>query len=143
MGETGGEPDPAAVAAAMYARDAAARAHGIEIVEVGRGFARLRMAVRADMINGHGICHGGMTFFLADTALAYASNAENRVAVAAAANIVFTAPAREGDVLTAECRLVHQASRSGVFDVRVTAADGAAVAVFRGQTVRRGGTVLQ
>jgi acyl-CoA thioesterase len=131
----GGEEPGAAEVAALYERDRAARLHGVRVEEARQGYARLTMTVREDMVNGLDILHGGMTFFLADTALAYASNAGGQVAVAASASIAFTAPARLGDALVAECRLVWQQGRSGVYDVTVTTRDGTTVALFRGQTV--------
>jgi acyl-CoA thioesterase len=136
------QPEAATVVAALYERDRAAREHGVRVLQARRGYVKLTMTVREDMLNGYGIAHGGMTFFLADTALAYASNAGNQIALAAAASIVFTAPARLGDVLTAECREIQRQGRSGVYDVTVTTSDGATVGLFRGQTVSRAETVL-
>jgi acyl-CoA thioesterase len=143
VSQVGEREDPEVVTAALYARDAAARRHGITVEKVGAGFARLVMTVREDMVNGHDICHGGMTFFLADTALAYASNSEGRVAVATGASIVFTAPARLGDVLVAECRRVHQQGRAGLYDVTVTTREGVTVGLFRGQTLCRDQRVVR
>lgn len=143
MSQAGHRADPGVVAAALYARDQAAQAHGITVEQVAVGFARLVMTVREDMVNGHDICHGGMTFFLADTALAYASNSEGQVAVATSASIVFTAPARPGDVLVAECRRVHQQGRAGTYDVTVTTRDGVTVGLFRGQTLSRDQRVVR
>jgi len=121
-----------AVGAAMYARDHAARALGITVEEIGPGFARCRMTVREDMLNGHGTCHGGLTFTLADTAFAYACNACNRATVALAAQISFTAPARAGEVLLASARERSRSGRTGVYDVEVSRSDGTPVALFRG-----------
>jgi acyl-CoA thioesterase len=88
-------------AAAMWAGDRASRALGMEIVEVGPGRATLRMVVTDDMVNGHGIGHGGLTFALADSAFAFACNSYDRVTVAAGAEIAFRAPTRLGDELVA------------------------------------------
>src|SRR5690606_33539355 len=103
-----------AVAQAMYSRDHAARTLGMIIDEDGPGFARLSMTVRDDMVNGHDICHGGITFSLADTAFAYACNARNDVAVAASCNITYTNPAKRGDRLTAECVERFHRGRTGI-----------------------------
>src|SRR6185437_6872778 len=89
-------------AQALFAKDGASGSLGICIDEVRPGFARLRMPVRADMVNGHGMCHGGLIFALADSACAVACNTHNAVTVAAAASIDFRAPARVHDELTAE-----------------------------------------
>ena len=143
MTETNGAQAIAeAVGRGMYERDHCAIAHGIELVEIAPGYARMTMTVRKDMVNGHDICHGGMTFTLADTAFAYACNAGNEVTVAAACNIVFPAPAKLGDVLTAECREVHKRGRAGVYDTTVTNQEGAVIGIFRGQSMRIQGEVV-
>ncbi|MEZ5500218.1 MAG: hydroxyphenylacetyl-CoA thioesterase PaaI [Steroidobacteraceae bacterium] len=125
------------VAAAMFERDSASRALQMVIEEVRPGFARVRMLVRADMVNGHRICHGGMVFSLADSAFAFACNSHNRVAVAAACSIDFVSPAREGDVLTAEAVEKTHDGRNGIYDVRVTNGDERTVAMFRGRSRAR------
>jgi acyl-CoA thioesterase len=131
-----------AVRAAMYARDHAAQALGITVEEIGPGFARCRMVVRQDMVNGHDTCHGGLTFTLADCAFAYACNACNRATVALGAQISFTAPARFGDVLLATAREQSRAGRTGVYDVEVSTADGRVVALFRGTSYETRGEVI-
>ena len=85
----------------MWADDRASQALGMEIVDVGPGRATLRMTVRADMVNGHDIGHGGMTFTLADSAFAFACNSHNRRTVAAGAEVRFRAPTHGGDELVA------------------------------------------
>ena len=131
-----------AVRSAMYARDHAAQALGITVEEIGPGFARCRMVVRRDMLNGHDSCHGGLTFTLADTAFAYACNSYDRATVALAAQISFTAPARFGDVLLATAREQSRAGRTGVYDVEVSTADGRVVALFRGTSYETRGAVI-
>ncbi|HFD16014.1 MAG TPA: hydroxyphenylacetyl-CoA thioesterase PaaI [Rhodospirillales bacterium] len=131
------------VARGMYARDFAAQRNGVEILEVGPGFARLAMTVRREMLNGHGLCHGGYIFFLADTAFAYACNADNHVTVALACHISFVAPAREGERLVAVAREVARAGRTGVFDVTVMDGEGRIVASFRGNSYRTRGQVVE
>ena len=117
----------------MLAGDAASRMLGIELVGYGEGWARTRMTVRDDMVNGHGICHGGMIFSVADTAFACACNSWGPVTVAAECDIVFAAPARSGDILTAEARLRSRFGRTGLYDVAVHA-DGKLIAEFRGRS---------
>jgi acyl-CoA thioesterase len=117
----------------MLVSDAASRMLGIELVDYGEGWARTRMTVRDDMVNGHGICHGGMIFCLADTAFACACNSWGPVTVAAGCDIVFIAPARSGDVLTAEARVRARYGRSGIYDVAV-AHGSRLVAEFRGRS---------
>jgi acyl-CoA thioesterase len=131
-----------AVRAGMYARDHAAQALGITVEEIGPGFARCRMLVRQDMVNGHEICHGGLTFTLADCAFAYACNAYNRTTVALGAQISFIAPARFGDVLLATAREQSRAGRTGVYDVEVSTVDGTTVALLRGTSYETRGEVV-
>ena len=95
------------------------------------------------MTNGHGIGHGGYTFLLADTAFAYACNSHNRRAVAAAAAIDFLLPTREGVVLTAEGVEQHLASRSGVYDIRVSNQRDELVALFRGRSASIQGRLFE
>ncbi len=132
----------ARVARGMYARDFAAQGMGIEILEVGPGFARVAMRVRREMLNGHALCHGGYIFLLADSAFAYACNADNHVTVALACHISFVAPAREGDRLVAVAREAAKAGRTGVYDVTVLDQDGTTIAIFRGNSYRTRGQVV-
>lgn len=135
-------PAPAVVGAAMYARDIAAQALGIRLDAIGTGTATMSMPVRPDMIQGHGTCHGGMIFALADTAFAYACNSENQATVAAGANIEFLKPAHAGDLLTAVAARVTQAGRTGIYDILVTNQHGAPVASFRGKSASIKGSVI-
>lgn len=120
----------------MLADDHATRALGIDIVEVAPGRARARMVVRRDMLNGFGICHGGLITTLADTAFAYACNSANHVTVAAGVSVDFVAPGHEGDVLEALCEQRTQQARTGVYDVVVSNQHGHAVALMRGRSHR-------
>jgi acyl-CoA thioesterase len=131
------------VARFMLAAEGTGPAWGVEIEEAREGYARIRMAVRADMLNGHGTAHGGMIFALADTAFAYACNGRNLRTVAAQASIVFLDAARAGDVLVAEAREQALAGRSGVYNVSVKAADGRAVAEFQGFSRSIGGPLIE
>jgi acyl-CoA thioesterase len=131
-----------AVGAGMYERDQAAQALGITLEAIGPGFARCRMRVRDDMMQGHGTCHGGLTFTLADTAFAYACNAYNRATVALGAEIAFLAPARAGDVLDATARERSRSGRTGIYDVEVVSDDGTLVALFRGTSYETRGEVV-
>ncbi|HUA53151.1 MAG TPA: hydroxyphenylacetyl-CoA thioesterase PaaI [Candidatus Sulfotelmatobacter sp.] len=132
-----------AVAAALFARDTAAQSLGMALEAIAPGFARLVMAVRDDMLNGHGMCHGGLIFTLADTAFAYACNSRNDSTVAAAAEIQFLSPGRAGETLVAVAHERAVSGRVGIYDVDVTdRASGRIVAVFRGRSQRIAGTVL-
>ena len=129
------------VARAMLAAEGTGPAWGVEILEAREGYARICMIVRSDMLNGHGIAHGGMIFALADTAFAYACNSRNVRTVAAQASIVFLDAAREGELLTAEAEEQATSGRSGVYAVKVTGEDGRAVAAFQGYSRTIGGAI--
>ena len=122
-----------ACAEAMWADDDAARGLGIELLEIKPGEATLAMTVRADMVNGHRIAHGGFIFTLADSAFAYACNSRNERAVAAQGQITFLRPGKLGDRLVAAAREISRSGRSGIYDVRVSAGD-IVIAEFRGHS---------
>ena len=131
------------VAHGMLAAEGTGPAWGISIEEARAGYARLSMKVRADMLNGHGIVHGGMVFALADTAFAYVCNGRNEKTVAAQAGIVFLGSAEAGEVLIAEGEEVATAGRSGVTRVSVSTSEGRAIAEFTGYSRTFGGAVVE
>lgn len=122
-----------ACADAMWAEDDASKGLGMEIVEIGPGFATLAMMVRPDMVNGQRIAHGGFIFTLADSAFAFACNSHNDRVVAAQGQITFIKPGKLGDRLVSKAREVTRGGRSGIYDVSVTA-DGTVIAEFRGHS---------
>lgn len=126
----------------MYAADVASRSLGIVIRDVGPGHATAVMAVGADMVNGHGICHGGYVFTLADTAFAFACNTYDDVTVAAGADVSFLEPVSAGAALTAVAVERSRRGRSGLYDVTVRTADGTVVAEFRGRSRSLGRPLL-
>jgi acyl-CoA thioesterase len=121
---------------AMYEADQVRRQLGIELVEAVDGTAVMRMTVGDGMIIGHGLCHGGMLFTLADSACAYAANSLGIDSVAAGATIDFLEPARLGETLEARAAELTRSGRRGVYDVTVATSDGRVVASFRGITVQ-------
>ena len=130
--------DPQALAeeaaAAMLAMDRVGPLLGIRLVKIAPGACTLSMTIRPDMGNGHGICHGGMIFTLADSAFAYACNTGGGSAVAASGSIDFLAPAHVGDELTAVASTVWRRGRSGIHETVVTNQKGEAIALFRGRS---------
>ena len=126
------------IAAVMAADDHAVRAVGAEVTTVGQGYAVVEMVLQRHHTNGHGLGHGGLIFFLADTARAYASIRPGGAAgVTTAADVVFSQPASLGSRLVAESRCVHLQGRREVHDVRVTDGAGTVIALVRGQMVHR------
>lgn len=130
--------DPEALARAcaetMWAQDRACQDLGVELVDVGPGHARLEMVVTESMLNGHGMCHGGFIFALADSAFAYACNSHGDRAVASTCSITYLRPGKAGERLVAVAQERARAKRSGLYDVRVSAPDGGVVAEFRGHS---------
>ena len=116
----------------MYDRDVASRARGSTICEVAPGRATARMTVTAQMVQGHGMCHGGYLFLLADTAFAFACNTHGPT-VAAGADVEFLAPVHEGDELVAVAQERVRRGRRGVCDVTVLRGEEQVVE-FRGRS---------
>lgn len=127
-------------AAAMWAGDAASQAMGMNLDEIRPGYARMTMRVRDDMVNGHGVSHGGFVFALADSAFAFACNSYNRTALAQACDITFISTVGAGDVLVAEAVERVRYGRNGIYDVTVRRGDEV-VAEFRGRSRQVSGTV--
>jgi len=117
---------------AMLRDDHTTKGFGMSVDAIAPGIATLSMVVRKEHLNGHGNCHGGTIFTLADSAFAFACNSHNKITVAQHCSVTFLAPGREGDRLTATAREVTLAGRSGVYDVEVTRQDGVVIAEFRG-----------
>lgn len=130
------------VAAHLHANEGTAAAWGIEIEQIGEGFARVGLTLRSDMTNGHGTAHGGIIFALADTAFAYACNSRNVSTVAAAASIIFLSPVQVGEQIIAEAREDASVGRSGAYSVAVHAGDGRPVAQFQGFSRTVGGSLI-
>lgn len=126
----------------MHARDHVAQEFGIELQEIGPGFARMAMRVGPKMLNGHGICHGGLIFTLADTAFAYACNSYNQIALAASCAIEFLAPGQVDDLLTATAQEQSLTGRSGIYDVTVTNSKNERIALMRGRSQRIKGEII-
>ncbi len=138
MSEAAGAMTPQEVAERvgrdMFAVDPASQGLGMKVEAMGPGLARMNMRVRAEMLNGFQICHGGFITTLADSTFAFACNSYNELTVAAGIVVDFLSPARLDDVLTAEAREVSRAGRTGVYDVSVRNQRGELVAVLRGRS---------
>jgi len=132
-----------AVGREMYRKDRTSQLLDIALDEIRPGFARMSLRITEDMVNGHGMCHGGFIFTLADSAFAYSCNSHNHNAVASGCTIDFLAPAHVGDLLTAVAEERTLAGRSGIYDIDVTNQDGKRVAVFRGKSHRIPGETVK
>ncbi len=133
----------AKVGETMFAVDVASKdTMGMELLLCAPGHARMRMQVREFHLNGHGICHGGFIFTLADSTFAFACNSHNNNAVAAAASIEFLKPAQLGDVLTSTGVEQVLIGRHGVYDMTVRNQRDEVIALFRGKSAQIAGTVV-
>ncbi len=127
---------PKEVLKRMYQEDWFSQWLGIEPVKIGAGSCVLRMIVRKDMLNGFGIAHGGITYSLADSALAFASNSYGRKAVSVETSISHTEPVKEGDILTAVAEELSLSNKIAVYQIRVIRQDEKLVALFKGTVYR-------
>jgi len=121
---------------AMFADDAASKMLGMQIAEIAPGRAVLTMTVRADMLNGFAICHGGLIATLADSAFAFACNSRNALTVASGFGIDILKSAKLNDVLTATAEETSLAGRTGLYDITVKNQNGDLIAMFRGRSYR-------
>lgn len=131
-----------ACARAMWDDDQASQRLGMTIDHVEPGAATLSMTITPEMTNGHGTCHGGFIFALADSAFAFACNSYNQRTVAQHCSVTFIAPALRDDRLTAAASEVSRIGRDGIYDVRITNQRGEHVAEFRGHSRTVKGTHL-
>lgn len=137
------DPDPDAVARAcadaMWTDDRASVGLGMQLLDVGAGYASLAMEITAAMTNGHGTAHGGFIFSLADSAFAFACNSRGDKVVAQHCSITFLRPGRLGDRLVATAHEVAREGRNGIYDVSVSSGDET-IAEFRGHSRTVGGS---
>jgi acyl-CoA thioesterase len=119
------------ITSAMMAKDTFSQSLGMQIVEVRPRAATVTLTVRADMLNGFGVCHGGVAFALADSALAFASNTHGRVTVSIENSITYPKKIAEGDVLVASAEEESGTNRLGFFRVTVRRGEDV-VSLFRG-----------
>lgn len=130
------------VAAEMLQADKVSRHLAIQLESINSGVAVTTMVVRSDMVNGLGICHGGVTFSLADTTFALACNSRNRKTVALSCTINFVAASNVGDILRAEARELSVKGRIGVYDITVRNQNNELIAEFRGTSYATSSSVL-
>jgi len=131
-----------ACAQRMWSQDTASQHLGLVLDQVAAGQSTMSMTVTQSMTNGHGICHGGYIFTLADSAFAFACNTYNQVTVAQHCDVTFLAPAHLNDRLTAIARERSRRGRSGLYDVTVSNQNGDVIAEFRGNSRTTKGTIV-
>lgn len=121
----------------MYNNDLFSRWLGIERIEENAGKSVLKMTIRKEMLNGFDIAHGGVTFSLADSALAFASNSHGRKSVVIEAGMSYPAPVKEGDVITAVAEEVSLTNKIGTYNITITNQDNIKVGLFKGTVYRK------
>lgn len=127
---------PTRVVNRMYENDFFSQWLGIQRVEDGVGTSRLRMQIRKEMLNGFGIAHGGITYSLADSALAFACNSHGKRAVSVETSISHLVQLKEGDEIYAYAKELSRSNKIGLYDVSITNAEGQLVVSFKGTVYR-------
>lgn len=122
----------------MYNNDAFSQWLGIERVDERAGSCRLKMKIRREMLNGFGIAHGAITYALADSALAFASNSHGRKSVSIETSISHTIPCKEGEVIYAQAEEMHRSDKLGIYHIEISNEAGEKVAFFKGTVYRTG-----
>ncbi|MFT4534373.1 MAG: acyl-CoA thioesterase [Saprospiraceae bacterium] len=120
------------VSTQMYDNDAFSKWLGIELVHIGHGNCEIRLTVRKEMLNGFGIAHGGITYSLADSAFAFATNSIGHQAVSIETSISHTSKVVEGDVITAKTTLINKTRKFAIYHVDITNQQDNRVASFKG-----------
>jgi acyl-CoA thioesterase len=129
--------DPKAIFHKMFDHDPFSQWMGMELIDIGEGHCTLRMRVRAEMLNGFGVAHGGITFSLADSTFAFACNSRGRHTVSIHCTVEHVAPVFENDVLTATAREENCGQTISNYAIAIHKQDGSAVAFFRGVAYRK------
>ncbi len=129
-------------ATAMWATDKASQSLGMKLIDVSPGRSEITMMILDSMVNGHGMCHGGFIFTLADSAFAFACNSHNQRTVAQHCSVTFVKSAKLGDRLIAKAVERSRSGRSGIYDITVTNADSDVIAEFRGHSRTIDGTLV-
>lgn len=128
--------NPEEVVSKMFDSDWFSQWLGIERVKVEEGSCVLKMMVRKEMLNGFGIAHGGITYSLADSALAFASNSHGRKSVSVETSISHTAQLHEGDVITATAEEMSISNKIAVYHITIKNQEDKTVALFKGTVYR-------
>lgn len=127
---------PSQIVSTMYEKDYFSQWLGLEVIESSEGKSVLKMTVKKEMLNGFGIAHGGITYSLADSALAFASNSHGKKAVSIETNISHLKTVHENDLLTATASLKSISNKIGLYEVEITNGEGTLLALFKGTVYR-------
>jgi acyl-CoA thioesterase len=126
----------------MLETDAFSNWLGIGVIELREGYSKITMTVRAEMLNGLGVVHGGIAFSLGDSAFAFACNSRNNLSLALDTSINFLKPVYVDDVLIAEATEIHNGKSTGLYQIKITNQKDQLVAIFKGTCFRTGRSVV-
>jgi len=120
----------------MFNNDPFSQWLGIKRLDDDKGKSQLQMTVRSEMLNGFDIAHGGITYALADSCLAFASNSHGRMSVSVETSISHTKQLKKGDVVTATAEEVSLTNKIGIYQIKLTNQENETVALFKGTVYR-------
>ena len=120
----------------MFNNDPFSKWLGIERIEDGKGKSVLKMTIRKEMLNGFSIAHGGITYALADSCLAFAANGHGRMSVSVETSISHTESLKEGDIITAEAEELSLTNKIGIYHIKIKNQENKVVALFKGTVYR-------
>ena len=126
----------------MMHHDAFSKWLGIKLIEVKEGYAKIKMVIREEMVNGFLVMHGGIVFSLADSAFAFACNNRNNLSLAIECNISFLKQVNIGDELTAEAKEIHNGKSTGVYSISIINQNNQQIALFKGTCFRTGKNLI-
>ena len=121
----------------MMEKDLFSQWLGIERLEEREGYCALKMKIRPEMCNGFEIAHGGISFALADSALAFASNSRGRHSVSIETSISHIRSIRAGETIIATAREKSVSNSIGIYEVSINKENGDLVALFKGTVFRK------
>lgn len=131
------------IAEKLLANDPFSQWLGISIIDVKEGYCKIQMTLRAEMMNGFGIAHGGVAFSFADSALAFSCNNRNNLSLAQDNSINFLKPGKVGDILIAESKELHNGRSTGLYLITIHNQHGDQIALFKGTCFRTGKTLFE
>ena len=123
---------PKEIIALMLSKDAFSNWMGIEVLRIEEGTCELRSTIKAEMLNGFGILHGGISYSLADSALAFASNSYGYKSVSIETSISHVRPVKAEDIITAKAVELHRGSTLGIYEITITNQENKKIALFKG-----------
>lgn len=123
---------PTEIVNQMMAKDAFSQWLGAIVKSIGKGTCTIEAKITDKMVNGFLIAHGGISYSLSDSALAFAANAYGNKCVSIETSISHVRPAKVGDIITAKCIELNRGKKIGVYQVTITNQEQKKIALFKG-----------